>query len=385
MDKKNLLLISLDTLRADVAYGGLPGLDRIRARGTSFMNAIAPAPVTPVSHASVFTGLYPSRHGLRHLMKEKLETRASTLAELAGAAGYRTGAVVSCPGMNTWYRLNRGFTNYDDEIPPLADGRNAVDVVDVKLRGTALKRAPVVAERSLDWLHKNRNEPFVFFMHYFDTHWPYEPPDWHAPEGANPYAGEAYYTDHHLGKVFDQLEQWGVLENTTVILFSDHGEDLGGWYDNDHAGEELGHPEEEGHGTLLFDATQHVPLIVVDPDMAKGQTVTNQVRLVDILPTAADLLGFHSPKGIDGRTLRPLLEGRPEAPRTAYFETYYREEQADTERGVPGLGPLHGVRVDNRYKIITDVRSGAMELYDLERDPNERQPQRFAAPDLVVQ
>lgn len=379
--RKNLLLICLDTLRADVAYSGLPAIERLRARGASFTSAIAQAPLTPVSHASVFTGLNPSRHGLRHLLRERLEVDSPTLAELASRAGYQTGAVVACPGMNAWYRFDRGFQRYDDEIPRLADGRNPVDVVDVKLRGTALKRANVVAERSLDWLAAHRDEPFVFFMHFFDTHWPYEPPDWYAPSGANPYEGEAWFADHHLGAVLDQVEAWGLLENTSVVLFSDHGEDLAGWYPNDHAGTALGHPEEEGHGCLLFDATQRVPLVVADPDRRPSRvaSIDAQVRLVDILPTVADLLDLDLPRGLDGQSLVPLLDGRGGPSRAAYFETYYREEQAGTPRGVPGLGPLHGLRIDNRYKVITDVRSGRLELYDLATDPDERHPQSFAA------
>ena len=384
-EKKNLLLICLDTLRADVAYGGLPNLDRLRARGTSFTNAIAAAPLTPVSHASVFTGLYPSRHRLRHLLKERLEVDSPTLAELASKARYRTGAVVSCPGMNSWYKFDRGFSHYDDEIPLLADGRNAVDLIDVKLRGTALKRAEVVAERSLEWLAAHRHEPFCFFMHFFDTHWPYEPPTWFAPAGVNPYEGEAHYTDHYLGMVLDQVEKWGLFENTLVVVFSDHGEDLAGWYPNDHAGVELGHPEEEGHGCLLFDATQRVPLIVVDPDHVAGTTtaplasIDAQVRLVDIMPTAAEMLHLEQPRDLDGASLVPLLRGRDQRNRAAYFETYYREEQAGSPTGVPGLGPLHGLRIDNRFKLITDVKTGSMELYDLTSDPNESAPQLFGA------
>jgi arylsulfatase A-like enzyme len=379
-ERPNLLLISMDTLRADVAYSGLPHLDRLRARGTSFTSAIAAAPLTPVSHASVFTGLYPPRHGVRHLLRERLDCDAPTLAELASRAGYETGAVVSCPGMNAWYRFDRGFRHYDDEIPRLVDGRNPVDVVDVKLRGTALKRADVVAERSLEWLAARRERPFVFFMHLFDTHWPYEPPSWFAPAGANPYEGEAYFADHHLGIVIDQLERWRVLDNTLVVLFSDHGEDLAGWYADDHAGIDLGHPEEEGHGCLLFDCTQRVPLVVVDPGRReRPATVGAQVRLVDILPTVAGRLGLELDGALDGASLEPLLAGRDDASRPAYFETYYREEQAAMPSGVPGLGPLHGVRLDNRHKIISDVRTGAIALYDLALDPNERSPQTLGA------
>ncbi|MCG8431358.1 MAG: sulfatase, partial [Candidatus Omnitrophica bacterium] len=308
--KLNLLLISLDTLRADVAYSGqLPNFQSLCSQGAVFHNTIASAPLTPVSHASVFTGLQPYEHGIRHLFQERLSTKASTLAQLMSAADYQTAAIVSCPGLNKWYGLNAGFQHYDDEIPRLSDGSDPLATVDVKQRGTALKRAPLVIERGIEWLERHRQEPFFLFLHFFDTHWPYEPPEWFAPTDANPYEGEAYYMDHYLGKFIDQIAQWGLIENTLMVLFSDHGEDLAGWYPNDHAGQKLGHPEEEGHGCLLYDATQMVPLVFVAPGVVPAERVVEtQVRLVDILPTVADLLHLPVPSLQGSKTLRGLFD-----------------------------------------------------------------------------
>lgn len=376
--KRNLLLISLDTLRADVAFNGqLPNLQSLYKQGTVFRHVVASAPLTPVSHASVFTGLQPYGHGIRHLFKEKLTTSAPTLAQLMKATGYRTGAIVSCPGLHKWYGMDVGFDHYDDEIPRLADGTDPLETVDVKQRGTALKRAPLVVERGLEWLGAHRQAPFFLFLHFFDTHWPYEPPEWFAPENANPYEGEAHYIDHYLGQFFEQLTQWGLLEDTLVVIFSDHGEDLAGWYANDHAGEELGHPEEEGHGCLLYDTTQLVPLLFIAPaSVPAGRWVDTQVRLVDILPTLVDMLELDDTHARDGNTLTGLFEGS-EPHRTAYCETYYREEQSASGRGVPGLGPWKGLRIDNRFKIILDVNSQRLTVYNLELDPEERHPVSF--------
>jgi arylsulfatase A-like enzyme len=377
-DQLNLLLISLDTLRADVAYaGGLPFFETLCKRGTLFRNTVSSAPITPVSHATVFTGLQPYGHGIRHLFKEQLNTPSPTLAELLSSRGYKTGAVVSCPGLNKWYGLNRGFDHYDDEIPRLSDGSDPLLAVDVKLRGTALKRAPLVVERSLDWLSTHRNDPFFVFIHFFDLHWPYEPPEWLAPEGANAYEGEAHYVDHHLGRLFKQIEEWDLIATTLVILFSDHGEDLAGWYPNDHAGPELGHPEEEGHGCLLYDTTQMVPLVLLGPEPTPvNHEVTTQVRLVDVLPTVTDLLHLDDPGSRSGETLAPLMKA--EGPhRPAYCETYYREEQPVSPDGISGLGPWKAIRLANRHKIILDVDSGSLAAYDLESDPHECHPIAF--------
>lgn len=380
-NQPNLILISLDTFRADVAYrGDLPNFTTLCQRGTAFHNVVASAPLTPVSHASVFTGLQPFQHGVRHLFQEQLNTPASTIAQLMSTKGYNTGAVVSCPGLHRWYGLNAGFDHYDDEIPLLADGTDPLQTIDVKLRGTALKRAPLVVERSLEWLEQNRHNPFFLFMHFFDTHWPYEAPELFGADSVNAYEQEAYFIDHYLGKFVAQLETWGLLDNTMLVLFGDHGEDLAGWYANDHAGEELGYPEEEGHGCLLFDATQMVPLVFVQPNrdaqavpVPTNHTITTQVRLVDILPTLTELFGLSDTASRAGQSLVNLFSN-PEPHRLAYCETYYREEQSESGRGIAGLNPWKGYRLDNRYKLILDAYTHELAIYDLENDPTEHHP-----------
>jgi arylsulfatase len=376
---RNLLLVSLDTLRADVAYGGkLKNLTSLCTRGISFKNAVSSAPLTPVSHASVFSGMQPYNHGIRHLFKERLDPSIPTLASLFSAKGYETGAIVSCAGMNRWYGLNKGFMYYDDEIPRLADGSDPLQTIDVKQRGSALKRAPEVVRRGLEWIKKIRNSPFFLFLHFFDTHWPYEPPEWFAPSGSNPYEGEACYVDHYLGLLLSELDNQKVLDETLIVIFSDHGEDLAGWYPNDHSGEELGHPEEQGHGCLLYDATQMVPLIFVGPGIGdKSPMVDTQVRLVDLLPTLVDLYSLDDACTRDGISLTNLFQSGGEN-RIAYFETFYRQEQGLSEFGIPGLNPWKGLRIDNRFKIVFDVYAGSLTAYDLNNDPNEMKPIKFS-------
>jgi arylsulfatase A-like enzyme len=377
----NVLLVSLDTTRADVAYNGaMTTLERLRDRGVTFTQAISSCPLTPVSHASVFTGLQPPGHGVRHLFRERLRPDVPTLAELLADQGYTTGAVVSCPGMNVWYGLNRGFGFYDDSIPRLPDGSDPLEVADVKMRGLALKRAPLVVSRSLEWLDGQRS-PFLLFAHFFDAHWPYEPPEDVGVPVKNPYEGEVAYADHYLGRLLDGIADMGHdLDDMLIVCFSDHGEDLGGWYDNDHAGER-GHPYEEGHGCLLHDATQHVPLVVCGPGVPVGQEVSAQVRLVDILPTIADMLGCPIPE-VDGESLLPLIRDQAGAARAAYSETFFPEERRDAG-DYPGLTPLASVRFAagaGISKVIWQIGGDRVDLYDLADDPNERSATPMAGP-----
>jgi arylsulfatase len=373
MSTKNLLLISLDTLRADVAYSSkFPGLSRLWSQSVVFDDVVSSSPLTPPSHATILTGLQPYHHGIRHLFRESLSPRSTTLAERMLASSRRTGAFVSCPGLNRFYGMGRGFENYDDEIPLLADGRDPLLVVDVKLRGTALKRASVVVDRSIDWLRKQGNAPFFLFVHTFDAHWPYEAPEPTDVPIANAYEGEVAYVDKHISRLFDFLEGQGLLDDTLVVCLSDHGEDLGGWYPNDHAGER-GHPEEEGHGALLYEATQRVPLMIRHPGFAPRQ-LSEQVRLVDVAPTILDLMGLPA-LAADGVSLVPLMTGTPAltaAPSVAYFETFFREELAQNNPDWAHLRALRGVRIDGRYKVTWEHGGEFVEVADLERDPLEQ-------------
>jgi arylsulfatase A-like enzyme len=371
MDRPNVLFVSLDTVRADVAYSGrLPGVERLRGDGVTFRQAISSSPLTPISHATVFTGLQPPRHGIRHLLREQLRPEVPTLAGKLRAAGYSTGAVVSCPGLSTWYGINRGFDFYDDEIPLLPDGRDPLTVNDVKLRGLALKRAPLVVDRAMGWLDQQPGEPFFLFAHFFDAHWPYEPPEDVGVRVDNPYEGEVAYSDHYLQRLLERLAGSG--RPTLVVCFSDHGEDLGGWYPNDHAGEQR-YGYEEGHGCLLFDSTQHVPLIVCGPDLPAGLEVDQQVRLVDVMPTVLELLGLE-PEESDGTPLTEFFTDPEARSRPAYSETHFREELVSAE--YKDLIPLASVRIDEgkeaRRKVIWELGGSHVEVYDLHADPHER-------------
>lgn len=370
--KSNLLLISLDTVRADVAYSGkFKTIEKLRKQGVTFLNTISSSPLTPVSHATVLTGLQPYGHGIRHLFKEKLNKNIKTIAQIIKKEGYKTAAIVSCPGMNKWYGFSRGFDYYDDEIPRLADGSDPLKTVDVKKRGMALKRADMVVERASKWLNANKDENFFLFLHFFDAHWPYNSPKKYG--GKNIYEEEVAYADHYLGLFFDNLKNYGLLDKTTVVCFSDHGEDLEGIYKNDKGGKKLGHPEEFGHGCMLYDQTQKTVLIIIDKKAKPGVFITQQVRLVDIAPTILQLLNIkYKPKHFDGFSLTPFLLGKSDFNLVGYSETFYPEEQTiATGSKFADVKNKKSLRIDNKYKVIFHLNSNEIEFYNLEKDPDE--------------
>lgn len=367
---KNLILISLDTVRADVAYSGkFPTINALRKHGLTFLNTISSSPFTPASHATIFSGLQPYNHGIRHLFKEKLRPQVITLAQIFKDRGYQCGAIVSCPGMHRWYGFSRGFDHYDDEIPKLADGSDPLLTVDVKKRGSALKRADLVVDRASRWIRDRKDRPFFLFVHFFDAHWPYKAPKKYA--GDNHYEEEVAFADHHLGTFLASITEDGLLKNSSVIAFSDHGEDLEGLYPNDKGGKKLGHPEEFGHGCLLYDQTQKVVLIMKDRDLPKRSTITQQVRLVDLFPTIADLFKIKIRHTVDGVSLLPIVKKKANLNLVAYSETLYPEEQTKATGKFKHTRNKVAIRVANTYKSIFHLNSDFVELYDLGQDEYE--------------
>lgn len=373
---QNIILVSYDSTRADVAYSGkFPGVEALRSNGITFRNCVSSAPVTPISHSTVMTGLQPYHHGVRHLFKEKLDRSCETLATILGERGHDTSGVVSCPGLNAWYEIGRGFDKWDDEIPRLPDGTDPLLTVDVKLRGSALKRANIVIERSLGQLAEVPDEtPYLHFIHFFDAHWPYDPPSRpFSVDVANDYEAEVAFLDHHFKEWFDNLLARGMLDDTLIVMFGDHGEDLDGWYPNDKGGAELGHPEEMGHGCLLYDQTITVPLVVWHKDLTPRE-IDAQVGLVDIVPTVLELLDIQSPAPLDGHSLAGIVRGG-DATRgqVHYSETHYPREQVEATNGeYHWTHDKKSVRIDNRYKIIFHVNSDLVEVFDLSSDPMEK-------------
>lgn len=367
---KNLILVSLDTVRADVAYSRkFKTIEKLRKKGVTFLNTISSSPFTPVSHASVFTGLHPYNHGIRHLFKEKLNPKVKTLTQILKKNGYETGAVVSCPGMNRWYGFSKGFDHYDDAIPRLADGSDPLLTVDVKKRGSAKKPANIVANKAYSWIKDKKGKKFFLFVHFFDAHWPYKAPEKYG--GDNAYEEEVAFSDHYLGLLLESLKKDGLLDNTSIVVFSDHGEDLEGLYPNDKGGKKLGHPEEFGHGCLLYDQTQKTVFILKDDVLPSDINIEQQVRLVDIFPTILSLLKIKNDHKNDGVSLLPIIKNNVNLNLPGYSETFYPEEQAQSTGKFSHVKNKIALRFANKHKSIFHLNSDFVEIYDLEKDKNE--------------
>src|SRR5437773_3112139 len=351
-DRPNVLVITVDTLRADRlgCYGfGLahtPAIDRLADEGVRCADAATSAPITLPAHSSIMTGLYPPAHGVRDNGNYALAPEAVTLAERLHDAGYRTAAFVSALVLARRYGLDQGFDLYDDDLwsedePPLFMIRK--------------RPAPRTADRALAWLRgwkaDRGGQPFFMWVHFFDPHEPYELRSTDlAALAPTPYDAEVAQADRGVGRVLDWLRSEGVLDHTLVVFTADHGESLG----------EHGEPT---HGIFIYDATGHVPLIWrLPPAFPAGATYDGPVRHIDIVPTILAVLGLSGGETTQGLDLLPAFAGRmppPDVPQ--YSEARLAEEGF-------GMAPLFGVRHDGRKWI----RAPRPELYDLRADPREQ-------------
>jgi len=354
--RPNLLLITIDTLRADHvgAYGyaaaETPALDRLAREGVRFERAVSAVPLTLPSHATILTGRTPPHHGLRNNGAGALPANRPTLATALSEAGYRTGAFVGSFVLDHRFGLSRGFDVYDDEIARDASGMRSLE---------AERPASEVADRALAWLGRvaeDRAAPFFGWVHFYDAHAPYVPPEPYASRHRDAlYDGEVAFVDAQVARLLEFLDRRGLAGSTLVAVASDHGEALG-----EHG--------ELTHGLLLYEPTLRVPLILRGHGLPAGKSVAAPVGLVDLAPTLAGLLGARfetpgtSPSGppLDGRDLSAALtSGREPAETAVYSETEYPRSF-----GWSGLSALRRGRV----KYISAPRP---ELYDLSRDPQE--------------
>ena len=347
--RPNVLLVTIDTLRADHVgcYGRAqaltPTLDGLAARGVRFATAVAHVPLTGPSHASILTGLSPLGHGFRDNGGFVLPAQVRTTAEDFGKAGYRTAAFVSGFPLNRRFGFDRGFETYDDHLPRGNDPRRALHVE---------RFADATTDAVLRWLAEPDpspgRRPFFLWVHYYDPHAPYEPPqDFAARFAAEPYDGEIAFVDAQLARLLRKLEEKGEMARTLLLATADHGESLG-----EHG--------EVSHGLFVYDATLKVPFIVAGPGIAAGRVAPTVARGIDVLPTLLDYAGLELPPEIEGRSLRPALEGREMSDAPAYAETLYPLREL-------GWAPLFAWRT-SRHKMIEAPKP---ELYDLEGDPGE--------------
>ncbi|HSF17524.1 MAG TPA: sulfatase-like hydrolase/transferase [Vicinamibacteria bacterium] len=353
----NVLLISIDTLRADHlgAYGASPGtprLDALAKAGVVFERAVAQVPITLPSHASLFTAAYPFAHGVRDNGSFRLSGKRRTLTEAYRAAGYRTAAFVGSFALDSRFGLDQGFELYDDfygDTSALSDF------------AISERSADAVLGPALEWLSEPRDAPWFAFIHLYDPHAPYEPPTRFRDKFASePYRGEVAYVDEALGKFLEELTKRGRIENTLVVLTSDHGEGLG-----EHG--------ERTHGMFAYESTLRVPLIFSWEGVLAPRRVSSRVRLLDVAPTLLALSGLEPLPDSQGVSLVPLLEGLE---RSSGSESYFEALAFNFNRG---FAPLTGLYRENLKYIELPIP----EIYDLESDPGETENLAPARPALV--
>ncbi|MFY9843134.1 MAG: sulfatase, partial [Terriglobales bacterium] len=227
----NVVLITIDTLRADHVgcYGykqiKTPNIDALAADGTRFDRAFAVVPVTLPSHTSILTGTYPMFSGMHDFSGNKLSPLQPTLASVLKQAGYQTGAVIAAAVLDSRFGLNQGFDFYYDHFD-----FNRLDEANLD---EMERPGNLVADAALNWLEKderakNPQRKFFLWMHLYDPHAPYHPPEPYAREyAAQPYDGEIAFADEQVGRLVRFLKEKGIYQNTIIVLCGDHGEGLG--------------------------------------------------------------------------------------------------------------------------------------------------------------
>lgn len=346
----SVVLITLDTTRADRlgAYGytrgQTPHLDAFARQSVVFEQAVSPVPITLPAHCSLFTGTYPLFHGVRDFATSRLRPDLVTLAEIFRNHGYQTAAFISSEVLDSQFGVARGFQVYDEDLSydPRNYGRE--------------RSAGEVAKAAVRWL-QGVSGPFFLWVHFFDPHDPYRPPEPFASRFEDrPYDGEIAYMDQELGVLLKAIP-----EGSVVVVAGDHGESLG-----EHG--------EEYHGIFIYDATVRIPLLVRLPG-AEPRRVPEQVRLIDVMPTLLQFLRWPIPEQVQGKSFLGLLLGRgryEEEP--AYLESFYSRIHL-------GWSELQGFR-SQHYKFIRAPRE---EFYELGSDPGEEQNLRNSRQALALQ
>lgn len=351
LEEMNIILLTIDTLRADhlecYGYDGVktPHINRMSREGVRFENNIVQAPLTLPSHASIMTGTYPLFHGIRDNGGFYLDEKHNTLAEVLRFKGYKTSAFIAAFVLDSRWGLDQGFDTYYDNFDLTKYKRVSLDSVQ--------RRGDEVLTEAYKWLEKHAGTKFFTWIHLYDPHTPYDPPEPFKSQYSTGrfrlYDGEIAYVDQLMGEFLDFLEKKELLEKTLVIFTADHGESLG-----EH--------KESAHGFFIYDSDIRVPLILRFPNKVfAGGVITEQVKSIDIMPTVLHSVNLETPEAIQGETILPLILGEESrVERSAYSETYWPNYHY-------GWSELKSIR-KGQYKFIDAPKP---ELYDVRADPGE--------------
>jgi choline-sulfatase len=349
-DVPDLLLVTLDTVRADRIGTRTPHLDALAEEGVLFESAFSGTPLTLPSHATLLTGLRAAEHGVRDNGRFTLSKTVPTLGETLQRHGWATAAFVAAFVLDARFGLDRGFDVYDDAVGGSSDPL----VFEVPSR-----RGEEVTERALGWL-RGVESPFFLWVHYYDVHAPRDPP---APFDAlgDAYTGELAYVDGQVGQLLAGIRALRPGRELVSIVVGDHGESLG-----EHG--------EDTHGVLAYDATLHVPLIAVGPRLPPGVRSREFVRTIDIAPTLLAAAGLPPLPGADGTALQEIVAGRG----TTRIDGF---EALAASLGL-GWAPIRGVRTE-RWKLTLEPEP--LELFDVREDPDELVNRLETEPAVVIE
>jgi arylsulfatase A-like enzyme/Tfp pilus assembly protein PilF len=355
----NIILITLDTTRADrMGFLGsksalTPNLDLLAAQSAIFTRAYSHVPLTTASHATIFTGTYPQFNGVNDFGKP-LPADLPYLPDLLHQHGYQTAAFVASlvldPIGGTAPGFDRGFDIYNAGFRIRRSGEDRYLTLE--------RRGEEVVARALQWLKTPRRKPFFLWVHLYDAHDPYEPPEPYATRyKKSPYDGEVAYVDASVGKLLAALRARGLYNDALIAVMADHGEALG-----EHG--------ERSHGIFLYDETIHVPLLFKLPGAHPGaKRVQTCAGLVDVAPTILDAAGLRIPQAVQGQSLLSLMKPGPVQARSGSTAHASPDRPAYAETDYPrrafGWSSLRSLRA-GKYLFI---KAPQRELYDQASDP----------------
>ncbi len=349
----NVVLLTLDTTRKEhlgcygYAHNTTPNIDSLALKSTVLTRMMSSAPITLPSHASILTSLYPFQFGVRDNWLEALGDNVETLPEILNSSGFRTGAFVGSFVLDRRFNLDQGFGTYDDKMTLVKkkSDKHPIGQIDEPFE----RRGSDVTDAAIKWLNETHTSQFFLWVHYFDPHLPYSPPDGYAlmfPSQTPEYDGEIRYVDDQIGRLYKFIEGKGMLNNTLIIVVADHGEGL-----RDHG--------EVGHGKMLMDTTINVPAILFNPRDPREKRIDRITETVDIAPTILDILGAPPGKCMQGRSIY-----RPDASepgRAAYSETFFGLREGEVSKT--------SLRTE-KYRYVRQS-DGKEQLFDLAVGPAE--------------
>ncbi|MEO8276088.1 MAG: sulfatase-like hydrolase/transferase [Thermoanaerobaculia bacterium] len=347
-----VILISIDTLRSDrlpqynhrtgPADLVTPAIERLAHDGLLFEHAFAEVPLTLPSHTSILTGDLPPVHGVRDNIGFAVDSqRTPLLQQRLRDRGYATGAAVSAEVLAKRTGIAAGFDLFDEPSPAANGGAAA---------RTAERAGAEAVRGAIGFLAGAGSRPFFLFLHLYEPHAPYRPPEPFRSRYRDPYDGEIATADALVADLLAELDRRGLYNRSLIVLLSDHGEGLG-----DHG--------EDEHGLLLYREALQVPLIVKLPGAVRaGERVQRDVGLIDVVPTVLEVLGLPAEKALPGISLLAKGEAAPPADRAIYSETMYPLIHF-------GWSDLASI-VSGNLHLIDGLRP---EVFDFVQDPGERQ------------